>query len=116
LLLFFRKEDLSSMKSAICLIVRNEVRDIAEWIAFHALIGFDTQIIFDNGSDDGTTAIIRAAAEIHDVRYHFWPNSTQRSQVLAYEAACQAYRREFDWIAFVDSDEFVVLEENININ
>jgi glycosyltransferase involved in cell wall biosynthesis len=116
LLLFFRKEDLSSMKSAICLIVRNEVRDIAEWIAFHALIGFDTQIIFDNGSDDGTTAIIRAAAEIHDVRYHFWPNSTQRSQVLAYEAACQAYRREFDWIAFVDSDEFVVLEEDININ
>jgi glycosyltransferase involved in cell wall biosynthesis len=104
------------MKSAICLIVRNEVRDIAEWIAFHALIGFDTQIIFDNRSDDGTAAIVKAAAEMHDVRYHFWPNSTHQSQVLAYEAACDAYRLEFDWMAFVDSDEFVVPEEDILIN
>ena len=29
------------MKTAICLIVRNEVRDIQEWIAHHALAGFD---------------------------------------------------------------------------
>ncbi len=104
------------MKSAICLIVRNEARDIAEWIAFHALIGFDTQIIFDNGSNDGTTSIIKAAAGIYDVRYHFWPNGTQRSQVLAYEAACAAYKLEFDWLAFVDSDEFIIPEDNISIN
>jgi len=96
------------MKSAVCLIVRNEARDIAEWIAFHALVGFDTQIIFDNRSDDATPAIIQAAARLHDVRYHDWPNSSQRSQVLAYEAACNAYRLEFDWIAFLDSDEFIV--------
>jgi glycosyltransferase involved in cell wall biosynthesis len=104
------------MKSAICLIVRNEARDIAEWIAYHALIGFDTQIIFDNRSDDGTTAIIKAAAELHDIRYHFWPNATQRSQVLAYDAAREAYRLEFDWMAFVDSDEFVVPHEDTTIN
>jgi len=104
------------MKSAICLIVRNEARDIAEWIAFHALAGFDTQIIFDNRSDDGTDAIIKAAATLHDIRYHFWPDSSGRSQVSAYEAACEAYKLEFDWIAFVDSDEFVVptVEEPIN--
>jgi len=104
------------MKSAICLIVRNEVRDIAEWMAFHALIGFDTQIIFDNSSDDGTTDIIKAAARLHDIRYHFWPNSSQGSQVLAYQAACDAYRLEFDWIGFVDSDEFVMPAEDVRIN
>lgn len=104
------------MKSAICLIVRNEARDIAEWIAFHALVGFDTQIIFDNQSDDGTDAIIKAAASLHDIRYHFWEDRSARSQVSAYDAACAAYRLEFDWIAFVDSDEFVVptAEEPIN--
>jgi hypothetical protein len=29
---------------------------------------------------------------------------------LAYEAACNAYKLEFDWIAFLDSDEFLVTE------
>jgi glycosyltransferase involved in cell wall biosynthesis len=104
------------MKTAICLIVRNEARDIAEWIAFHALVGFDTQIIFDNRSDDATPAIIQAAAQIHDIRFHDWPDRTPRSQVLAYEAACAAYRLEFDWIAFVDSDEFVIPDEPVPIN
>ena len=96
------------MKTAICMIVRNEARDIAEWIAFHALVGFDTQIIFDNRSDDATPAIIQAAGRLHDIRFHSWPNSTPQSQVSAYDAACEAYRLEFDWIAFVDSDEFVI--------
>jgi glycosyltransferase involved in cell wall biosynthesis len=104
------------MKTAICLIVRNEARDIAEWIAFHALIGFDTQIIFDNRSDDATPAIIKAAAALHDVRFHDWPNRSAQSQVLAYEAACEAYRWEFDWIAFVDSDEFVIPADPVPIN
>ena len=104
------------MKSAICLIVRNEVRDIAEWIAFHALAGFDTQIIFDNLSDDGTAEVIRAAGRLHDIRYHRWPNVTQSSQLAAYDAACNAYKLEFDWIAFVDSDEFVMLMQGETVN
>jgi glycosyltransferase involved in cell wall biosynthesis len=104
------------MKSAICLIVRNEARDIAEWIAFHALLGFDSQIIFDNGSDDGTARIIRAAAGLYDIRSHYWPNRSQESQISAYQAACEAYRLEFDWIAFIDSDEFLLPTEDIRIN
>jgi glycosyltransferase involved in cell wall biosynthesis len=104
------------MKSAICLIVRDEVRDIAEWIAFHAVLGFDTQIIFDNASTDGTDRIIKAAARLFDVRYHDWPNAQPRSQCLAYEAACSAYKLEFDWIAFLDSDEFLVPQDFVPIN
>jgi hypothetical protein len=94
------------MKSAVCLIVRNEARDINEWIAHHALAGFDAQIIFDNVSSDGTSDCIRAAAQHYDIRYHAWLNRSQQSQTLAYEAACRAYKLEFDWIAFLDSDEF----------
>ena len=104
------------MKSAICLIVRNEVRDIAEWMAFHKVAGFDTQIIFDNRSDDGTAEIVKTAAARLDIRYHLWPHSGPDSQVLAYEAACDAYKREFDWIAFVDSDEFVVIAGGESVN
>ena len=104
------------MKSAVCLIVRNEARDIQEWMAFHALAGFDTLIIFDNGSDDGTADLIRAAARRYDVRFHHWENRSQASQALAYEAACEAYKLEFDWIAFIDSDEFLVTTDDVPVN
>jgi len=103
------------MKSAICLIVRNEVRDIAEWISFHDLVGFDSQIIFDNASDDGTAAVIRAAAGVYDIRIHDWPNRSAQAQIAAYQAACEAYRLEFDWIAFIDSDEFFVPAEDVPV-
>jgi glycosyltransferase involved in cell wall biosynthesis len=104
------------VKSAICLIVRDEARDIQEWIAFHALAGFDSQIIFDNGSTDGTAALIQAASRHHDIRFHAWDNRTPDSQVLAYMAACEAYRLEFDWIAFLDSDEFLVTPRAETVN
>jgi glycosyltransferase involved in cell wall biosynthesis len=96
------------MKTAVCLIVRNEVRDVNEWIAFHALAGFDTLIIFDNLSTDGTAEHIQAAARHYDIRFHNWENRSRESQTLAYEAACEAYKWEFDWIAFLDSDEFFI--------
>jgi glycosyltransferase involved in cell wall biosynthesis len=104
------------MKSAVCLIVRDEARDIQEWIAFHALAGFDTQIIFDNGSTDGTAALIQAAGARYDIRFHAWENRSAGSQVLAYQAACEAYRLEFDWIAFIDSDEFLVTPDGEKVN
>lgn len=104
------------MKTAICLIVRDEAESIQEWIAFHALAGFDTQIIFDNGSTDGTAALIQQAARQYDIRFHDWQNRSPQSQVLAYEAACQAYRLEFDWIAFLDSDEFFVTAAPMPVN
>lgn len=96
------------MKSAICLVVRDEARDIGEWMAFHHAAGFDTQIIFDNLSTDGTDAVIGQARRHIDIRYHQWCNTSQQSQTLAYQAACDAYKLEFDWIAFIDSDEFFV--------
>ncbi len=104
------------MKSAVCLIVKNEARDIAEWIAYHAIAGFDSLIIFDNQSDDGTAGVLREAARHVDVRYHHWENMSAQSQTLAYEAACEAYKLEFDWIAFIDSDEFFVTADDEPVN
>jgi glycosyltransferase involved in cell wall biosynthesis len=98
------------------MIVRNEARDIAEWIAFHAEAGFDTQLIFDNLSTDGTDRIVRNAARHYDIRFHAWENQSARTQLLAYEAACTAYKLEFDWIAFIDSDEYLVTHTGEKIN
>jgi hypothetical protein len=52
--------------------------------------------------------VLKAAGRFLDVRDVHWPFHTPRAQSAAYEHAIMANRREFDWIAFVDSDEFIV--------
>lgn len=96
------------MRTAICMNVRNEEHDIAEWMAFHAEAGFGTQIIFDNASTDATADMVRAASHLWDVRYHNWSQNDHKYQVDAYYTACHIYRHDFDWIAFIDSDEYFV--------
>lgn len=97
------------MRTAICMNVRNEEQDIAEWMAFHAEAGFGTQIVFDNASTDRTASLVRAAGRLWDVRYHHWGQSDHTYQVDAYFTACHIYRHDFDWIAFIDSDEYLAL-------
>jgi glycosyltransferase involved in cell wall biosynthesis len=96
------------MRTAVCLYVRNEERDIAEWIAFHLVVGFDAVILFDNLSKDRTAAIARRMGQTRDVRVIPWPWPFRYSQAGAYTACLTLFGRAFDWIAFVDSDEFVL--------
>ena len=97
------------MKVAVCLIVKNEAADIAEWIAFYVAIGVDTLIIFDNMSDDDTVQVVQAASTVCDIRLLRWGRSDRRSQMDAYEHAFRAWGSEFDWIGCFDADEFLVL-------
>jgi hypothetical protein len=64
--------------------------------------------LYDNASSDGTTEALRAASRVLDVRTVYWPSRTPRTQTAAYEHAIAANKQEFDWIAFIDSDEFIV--------
>ena len=110
----FRNFDTSNkvsaeMKIAVCLVVKDEARDIPEWIAYHALAGFDAFLVYDNNSSDGTPAVLRAAAAFHDVRVIPWRTPSIFAQMDAYRHALRTNRHEFDWIAMIDSDEFMVI-------
>jgi glycosyltransferase involved in cell wall biosynthesis len=96
------------MKIAACLIVRNEAEDIAEWIAYHIAAGFDTILAYDNASSDATLDVLQAAARVFDVRITPWNSRCATAQVKAYDHAIATNRTEFDWIAVLDSDEFLV--------
>jgi hypothetical protein len=56
------------MKVAVCLMVRDEADDIASWLAWYHLLGFDTCIVYDDHSTDGTWDVLCAAARVQDVR------------------------------------------------
>src|ERR1700712_1473629 len=97
------------MKIAACLIVKNEARDIAEWIAYHSILGIDTFLVYEKGSSDGPLAMLAAAACLFDVRVTPWHSHPGTIQFEAYEHALRSNRGEFDWIAVIDSDEFLVI-------
>lgn len=94
------------MKVALGAIVKNEENDITEWLAFHLLTEFDCAIVYDNGSTDGTIARIRALQRHFDVRIKDWPHAG--SQIEAYNDIIETFGREFEWLSFLDSDEFLV--------
>jgi glycosyltransferase involved in cell wall biosynthesis len=96
------------MRLAACLIVKNEESSIAEWMAYHLAIGFGTLLIFDNGSTDRTAEIIACCARHADVRRIGWAVSAPTYQTMAYDFAVRHFGAEFDWMAFIDSDEFIV--------
>lgn len=98
------------MKLAAALYVRNEEDDIAEWLAFHHVVGVDRILVFDNLSNDRTRAVVRRAARFAPITLLPWPIRDKRAQNAAYKLALW-WLRAFDWVAFIDSDEFLVPTE-----
>jgi glycosyltransferase involved in cell wall biosynthesis len=96
-------------------IVKNEAAHIAEWVAWQVLAGFDTVFLLDNGSTDGTGAIARALAPGLDVRVFDYPNTSPDYQLRGYEQMARALAGQYDWLAFFDTDEFLRLDEGLNL-
>ncbi len=95
------------MKTAVCAVMKDEAWLVRDWIAYHLAVGFDCCIIYDNASSDGAAEMARAAGRGADVRVVEWPRSDHHYQVAAIADAAARFAAEFDWIAFIDADEFV---------
>jgi glycosyltransferase involved in cell wall biosynthesis len=107
--------DSRKLKVAACLMIKDDVHRVQEWIAFHRVIGFDSFIIYDNNSTDGTTELLQRAAHVFDVRVIPWQRTDWNRQRDAYTQTIRQYQNEFDWIAFIDADEFIVLKQDETI-
>ena len=106
-------------KVAVCLFVRDEADDIASWLAWYHLLGFDTCIVYDDYSTDGTWEILCAAARVQDIRLAR-ASGDPTSFHADRQAACsldaiERYGREFEWIGFFDVDEYLRLRDSRTI-
>ena len=96
------------MRIAACLYVRNEAKLVAEWIAYHAAIGVNHFIIYDNLSSDGTLQTITRCSAVFPITIIRWSVQTKYAHQEAFEHCIRSFRFIHDWILFVDADEFVV--------
>ncbi|MBS0983099.1 glycosyltransferase family 2 protein [Gluconobacter cerinus] len=98
------------MKIAICSAIYNEEKDLPYWLAWHAAAGVDTFILYDDRSQDSTRDVLEALSTTYDIRLHTtknYPGFHLRRQIDAFQSCIDKYKNEFDWISFIDSDEYI---------
>jgi hypothetical protein len=93
-------------KIAVCAIFKDEAPYLLEWLAFHKIIGVDLFVLYDNGSTDGGSDLIRRSSFARNVRLVEWAD--RPGQISAYRHFHANYANDFTWAAFIDLDEFIM--------
>jgi hypothetical protein len=96
---------------ALCTMVRNEARALPEWLAFHELCGVTLFRIYDDGSNDGTPALLEGLARwfpIELVPCRTLPSAPPFArQGATFEHGARALEGRADFVGFIDVDEFL---------
>ncbi|MDR0239409.1 MAG: glycosyltransferase family 2 protein [Deltaproteobacteria bacterium] len=98
---------------AACLIAKDEEYYLQEWVEYHLRIGFDTLIIYDNGSKAPIKQVLQKFIILDRIIVHEVPGTF--TQAKFYTRCIEQYRTKFKWIAFIDSDEFIFPKKTSNI-
>lgn len=92
---------------ALCCTARDEDPFIKEWLAYHALLGFEHFILYDDRSATPLTELLGVWAPPE--RVTVIRRTEQQDQVATYTHCLERYGSGFRWIAFLDVDEFLRL-------
>ena len=94
------------MKVALVCIAKNEDHYIDEWIQYNKKLGFDKIFIYQNNWRTKVTDEI-----VHKIEF-----DGECQQIPAYNHFIQTYKNDYDWAAFFDVDEFLVLKKHSDIH
>ena len=96
-------------KVAICAIGRMENRYLREWIEWHKGLGVEKFFIYDNGhgNDENPRDVIGDDPQVVIID---WRDRDGNTQCEAYDECYREHGSEFDWMGFIDIDEFVQSE------
>lgn len=101
--------------TAICLLIKDENDYINEWLDWHINVGFEHFYIYDNGSKK---PIKESVLEQYLPFCTFVDYSSGYSclQPDCYNHALYTYGDDVKWLAYIDTDEFIRVVDNQNIN
>jgi len=93
---------------ALCAIFRDEAPYLAEWLAFHRLVGVDHFFLYDNGSADRPEDVLRPFLTEGCVTLRPWPVPFhEHAARRAYADCLEQVRGRVRWLACLDVDEFL---------
>lgn len=110
--IIFRKD----IKVAIRLGIRNEGNFLEEWIQHYISLGFNNFIIHDDNSTDNTKDIIDIYSKYINIIYikHNIYNKKERKKLFD-NLVFNQLKDTFDYILWIDIDEFLYINDKINI-
>jgi hypothetical protein len=93
----------------LVIIAKDEADYIEEWLEFHLMQGAQHIVVYDNGSSDGTMELVSGYVAKGLVTQVPWVTFQDRlnNQSLAYAHALANFGGWFDWLGFLDADEFL---------
>jgi hypothetical protein len=105
-ILLTRKKIARPYDVSICCIIKDENAYLDEWIRYHLLIGVQHFYIYDNQSKVPVAATLQenglaGYATVHTIK-------GRSKQVKAYRRCLKKYRKTSRWMAFIDTDEFIL--------
>lgn len=108
------------MKTAICAIVKDERRFIKEWADWHLSIGVDKIHVFeDYGSVSHADIFVdEPRVEVMPISEYGVNNSySSHTQLTLYKKFLHETKVNgtYDWILFIDVDEFLMFEKDYNL-
>lgn len=98
------------VKSCLVAIAKDEDKYIDEWLSYHLKVGFDRIILIRNNWKYEPKVVDDRITIIDD------DSNDRTTQNRAYNRIIQEHCKDFEWIAFWDIDEFLVLKKAKNIN
>lgn len=87
-------------------IIRNQEHYVREWLAHHRSVGFERFVIALHKCTDGTEKAIHSMPFSKDVFIYKYEDE-QYVQMRAYSEMCGRFRNSTEWIAVLDSDEYL---------
>lgn len=106
-----------NMSIALCCIAKNEERYIEDWIKYHMGLGFDKVVIYNN--DDDQTILPKLLQDYVDkssVTIIPWRNIPGKNmQFFAYENFVKRFGKQYKYAAYLDVDEFLVLNKHRSV-
>ena len=90
------------MKSAVVCIAKNEDRYLDEWIKYHLKLGFSEIFVYQNNWRYPT-------GPYDDPRVHLLEMDGYKMMNPCYNGFIQEYHNKFDFVMFIDVDEFLVV-------
>jgi Glycosyl transferase family 2 len=97
---------MDNKKLAVCAMFENEARYLPEWLAYHRLAGVAEFVLYDNGSTDDPALAIRGSPFAEHVTLIHWRQ--RPGQLAAYKHFIDIFAPGFDWVAFLDVDQFLL--------
>jgi Glycosyltransferase family 92 len=104
--------DTHSSYLGFCLVVKDQNEDLREWVNYHYAMVVSRFYIYDDGFAGPTPAgaVLQPLMDsglvvIEDTHKH------SKQQLANYQRCLVSHRHQHQWLAFLDVDEFIVIDQ-----